>query len=203
MKTAVIMKRNLLGGEVGQNSKTGFLSLTDLMRIGNRWRINNGRGFIKQEYWLQNKSTKEFIKTLEEKFGNVKITGRGRGHHTWVHPFLFIDAALALNPSLKIEVYSWIYDNLLEYRDHSGDTYKKMAGSIYLNISNKSQFRDMIVYVARKIKQELEVIDWQTADEKTLKLRDKIQEYISLYCDVLPIYDAIRVSIVRAKEAVQ
>lgn len=201
MITEVIMKRKLLDGEVSQKSKSGFLSLTELVRLGNKWRIQRGLEPFKQEQWFRQKSTKEFMKTLEEKFGKVKISGGGRGHHTWVHPYLFIDAALSINPTLKIEIYSWLYDNLLKYRDDSGDSYKKMTGSVYLRLSNKSTFRDTIINIAKTIKRELGITSWQEADEKTLKLRDKVHEYIALYCDVLPVNDAVRISIKRAREA--
>ena len=30
--------------------------------------------------------------------------------------FLFLDLALAINPKLKVEVYEWLFDKLLEYR---------------------------------------------------------------------------------------
>ena len=95
------------------------------MRVGNKWRINNSLQPVDMNDWFNNKSTKEFIITLEKEFGIVKISGRGRGTNTWVHPYLFIDLALALNTELKIKVYAWIYDSLIKYRNDSGDSYKK------------------------------------------------------------------------------
>jgi hypothetical protein len=34
---------------------------------------------------------------------------------------------------LKIEVYSWLFDKLIKYRNNSGDSYKKMAGALFEN----------------------------------------------------------------------
>jgi len=42
MKTNVILRRGLFGGEVKQRTDNGFFSQTDLMRIGNKWRLSNG-----------------------------------------------------------------------------------------------------------------------------------------------------------------
>lgn len=195
MKTEVIMKRVLFGKEISQKSQTEFFSATDLVRAGNTWRIVNGLQAFEMNDWFNLKSTKEFIKSLEEKYGTVKISGRGRGVHTWVHPFLFIDMALAISPELKIEVYSWLYDHLLKYRNESGDSYKKMSGALYLKHTNKTTFPKYIKEVADRIKIACGVKDWQEAGEAQLKKRDKIHESISLLCDVLPVEEAVRIGI--------
>jgi len=185
METAVIMKRKLFDCEISQNSKTEFFSATDLMRAGNKWRILNLLSPLDMGDFFNLKSTKEFINELEKKYGVVKISGRGRGKHTWIHPYLFLDLALALNPKLKIDVYSWLFDYLIKYRNDSGDSYKKMCGALYITTSNKSNFSKDIVEIANKIKIECDVIDWQEANENQLKKRDKIHEYVSLLADII------------------
>lgn len=185
MKTSVLMKRELFGREISQNSKNEFFSATDLMKAGNKWRIENDLSPISFNDWYNTKSTQDFVKELESQYGTIRISGRGRGVHTWVHPYLFIDLALSINPKLKIVVYSWLYDNLIQYRNDSGDSYKKMCGALYNTVSNKSTFPRLIVDIANKIKAECGVTDWQEASEKQLKLRDKIHEYIAVLSDVL------------------
>lgn len=202
METEVIMKRELWGSEISQKSKSEFFSATDLERAGNKWRVSQGMSFFKMTDWFQLDSTKAFIEELEARYGVIKISGNGRGHHTWVHPFLFIDMALAISPNLKIEVYKWIYDSLLKYRNDSGDSYKKMIGAIWLTINNKSTFKDKVISVANRIKAVCEVTDWNKSTEQQLKLRDKIHENIALLTDVLKDIDrATEISIIKAKEA--
>lgn len=193
MKTEVLMKRDLFGETIHQKSKTEFFSATDLVRAGNKWRALNGLTPFNMPAWFQQAGTKEFIQSLEKRYGKVKISGRGRGHHTWVHPFLFIDMALAINPELKIEVYSWLYDHLLKYRDESGDSYKKMCGAIYEASTNKRDFPKLIPKVAQYIKDQVGVNDWQSADEKQLATRYRIHENIALLADILPVKDAVRI----------
>jgi hypothetical protein len=185
METNVIMKRKLFDSEIAQRSDNWFFSATDLMRAGNRWRVMNGLDHIDMNDWFNLKSTKEFIKTLEDGYGIVKISGRGRGLHTWIHPYLFIDLALSLSPDLKLKVYEWIYDSLIKYRNDSGDSYKKMTGALWLTQDNKSNFSKDITAIANQIKVFCEVTDWQTASEKQLDLRDKIHEYIALLSDII------------------
>jgi hypothetical protein len=185
MKTEVIMKRELFGKEISQKSKSEMFSATDLVRAGNMWRLSNGMDAFKMSDWLQQKNTKEFIRELESIYGKVKISGRGRGNHTWVHPLLFIDMALAISPKLKIEVYQWIYDSLLKHRNDSGTSYTKMAGALYVHESNKSLFQGRIKLLASKIKQICNVTDWQKATEEQLQLRDKIHNNIALLANVM------------------
>ncbi|MEY2738680.1 MAG: Pseudoalteromonas phage Pq0, partial [Bacteroidota bacterium] len=142
-----------------------------------------------------------FISELNSKFGQSIIKGGKKGTHTWVHPLLFVDIALNIDIKLKIEVYQWIYDELLKYRNDSGDSYKKMCTSLFNNCTNKSNFHRSITKTAELIKSACNVEKWETASEDKLKLRDKIHENISLLCDVLRDNNqAIRIGIIKAIE---
>lgn len=198
MKSTVLVQRSLLGGSVSQNNQTEMLSATDLVRIGNSWRMVNKMQAFDMSAWFQNKSTKEFMGELESRFGkgNVKKAGRGRGKHTWVHPLLFIDMALAINPKLKLEVYEWMFDQLIKYRNESGDSYKKMCGALYGRAKNHVSFYKYVQDVAVKIKMACNVKDWNTATEEQLKARDKLHNDIALLADVLNNNDqAVRIAI--------
>jgi hypothetical protein len=196
MITEVIMQRDLFGGKVSQSTKSGFFSATDLVRLGNKWRAMNDLPFFDLNNWLATKSTKEFVESLEKRYGKVKINSKGKNSHTMVHPLLFIDIALTILPELKIEVYEWLYDNLILFRNDSGDSYKEMCNSLYGLYTNKRDFPLYIIKVAERIKNELNVQDWQTATEEQLKKRDKIHEVIKLLCRVLKNPDeAVRLGI--------
>ena len=152
--------------------------------------------------WFQQKKTKEFITELEASFGEVKKSGRGRGHHTWVHPYLFIDIALAISPKLKIEAYSWLYDHLLKYRNDSGDSYKRMCGSLWARASNKKNFQDDIKKIAKLIRVECGgVKDWQHATDEQLRRRDKYHDNIALLAEVLNSNsEAVRLGILKTNK---
>jgi len=185
MQTQVVMKRELFGCEIIQQSKTEFFSATELVNAGNKWRLANGFKDFNLSQYLKSSSFVEFKTELENKYGNVISSSRGRLSNTWVHPLLFIDIALALNPKLKIEVYEWLFDNLIKFRNDSGDSYKEMSAAIYIRFANKREFPSYIQKVANYIKTELKVTDWQTATEDQLKKRDIIHNSIRLLCNVL------------------
>ncbi len=198
MKTEVIMKRELFGREISQKSKSEFFSATDLVLAGNQWRITNGKEFFKLTTWLAARSTKDFIAELEKEYGTVIIRSKGKNQHTWLHPFLTIDLALSIDPKLKIEVYKWLYDSLLKYRNNSGDSFKKMSGALYNNASNKSLYVKDIQGYSRLIKNACKVNNWENVTEDQLELRDRIHENIALLCDLLPNEDAVRIGIKKA-----
>lgn len=191
MKTEVIMKRSLFNHEIRQRSKSGFFSATDLVNAGNKYRITNDKSLFNLSSFLNKTSSKEFIDTLERDGEKAVIKSRGRNSTTWVHPFVFIDIALAISPELKKQVYSWVTDELLKHRNGSGESYKKMTGALWLTTTNHKSFQSEIVSVANRIKRECNILDWQTADAATLELREKIQNNIALLADVLPNKEAL------------
>lgn len=185
MKTEVEMKRELFGLTISQKSKSEFFSATDLVKAGTKWRRLHDLPDFNLSAWLKTKSTTEFINELENKYGKAIIKGRGKGKHTWVHPLLFIDLALSINPKLKIEVYEWLFDHLIKFRNESGDSYKKMCGNLYVRHGDKKSFYKFVADVAVKIQRKCRVLDWNEATEEQLKLRDKIHNDIALLSDVL------------------
>lgn len=187
MKTKVILERKFMTGVVRQDSKNGMFNATDLVKIGDQKREETGRDKFNLTMFLKSKSVLEFIEELHNSMPGEKIivSKKGKGGGTWVHPLLFIDIALALDPKLKIGVYSWLHDELIKYRNDSGSSYNKMVGALYNRYENKSDFRNQIILLANYIKEKCNVDDWNSATEDKLKLRDKIHDNISLLCEVL------------------
>lgn len=185
MKTQVIMKRELFGKQIKQQSKTEFFSATDLINIGNQWRIVNGFKPFNLSLYLKGKAFTEFKNEMQNKYGEVMTSGRGRNSQTWVHPILFIDIALAINPKLKIEVYEWLFDSLIKYRNESGDSYKEMSSALWQRWENKRTFAGFIQDTAKNIKTAIAVVEWENATEQQLDQRNKIHFSIKILCNVL------------------
>ena len=100
---------------------------------------------------------------------------------------------------LKIEVYEWLFDNLLMYRNDSGDSFKKMCGALLIR-ANKTDFVSNIQKLCKLIQVECGVSDWNNATQEQLRLRDRIHENIALLADVLNNNkEAIRLGIYKAK----
>lgn len=154
--------------------------------------------------YLKNKSVLEFIEELQYQYPTeriIEVKGKGRSSVTWVHPLLFIDIALSIDPKIKVGVYRWLQDELVKYRNDSGDSYKKMVGSLFDRTTDKVRFSKSIQEIASYIKKRLGVEDWNKATEEQLKLRDKIHDNITLLSSVLrDVKQIVRVSIDKALE---
>ena len=201
MKTEVFIERPLLGGIIRQSNQTNFFSVNDLLLVGNKYRIMNDMKIFNYDSWYNSSATQEFLTELKSQFGEVIKSKRGKTGERWAHPFVIIDLALNIDPKLKVEVYKWLYDEMIKYRNDSGDSYKKMCGALFENCNNKSNFHRGVSQTALMIQNACKVKNWNEASEDQLKLRDKIHENISLLCDVLRDNNqAIRIGILKAIE---
>jgi len=182
VKTEVVMERSIAGITVRQKHKTGFYNVADLERFGNNHRIVNNLPIQKVTEYFRSPKSKEFIESLEKEVGKIQTGGRGRGNEKWVHPFLFIDIALWYSPDLKVKVYQWLYDNLIEFRDNSGESFKSMTKALNENCSIRGNLVLEIKKVARFIRESCGLSGdktWETATEAQLKLRDELQVSIT------------------------
>nr|DAM07176.1 MAG TPA: KilA protein [Caudoviricetes sp.] len=131
MKTNQIMIRQMGEFKVIQRTKDAFFNATDLLKHWNKY-----SGQQKQMvHYTDNSSTKEFIRALisEEMFkerNSVLIQSRGKNGGTWMHPLLFIDFAMWLNPTFKVKVLKFVYDEMIKFRNLAGDAYPAMCRAV-------------------------------------------------------------------------
>lgn len=132
MITNQIMKRPLANFTVEQRTRDAFFNATNLLK---QW---NEQPDIAQRYmdnYFASSKTAEFIQTIinrenlnTPKMVYLKIRGRNGG--TWMHPLLFIDFAMWINPSFKYDVLKFVYDRMLSYRNEAGEAYKELASAM-------------------------------------------------------------------------
>lgn len=189
MKTTKIMERPFYGSIIRQNHHTGYLSLKDLHELGNQVRRDRGLSSKNHADYFQTKETKEFLffVAIEEglSIDQLKDVKKGRNGETWLHPLVFLDIATWYNPQFKVKVLKWFYDNLLMFRDNSGDSFKSM------NIALDKQFNMnslKYIVVANRIANACGIYErekrWEKATTEQLELRDKIQNNIALLADM-------------------
>jgi hypothetical protein len=130
MKTNIVMTRDMGGLDVHQRTKDGMFNATSLLK---QWNENSGMG-KKLDNFFENKATEEFVKTIiDDEILNTRnsvyLKARGRYGGTWMHPYLFIDFAMWLNPKFKLEVIKFVSDELIKQRHLAGDNYLKLSES--------------------------------------------------------------------------
>lgn len=190
MKTNQTLTRQMGSFSVNQRTSDGFFNATTLLK---QWNANSGMG-KKIDHYFENNSSNEFINTIMEKENlntrnSVYLKSRGKYNGgTWMHPLLFIDFAMWINPSFKYDVLKFVYDQLIQYRNEAGDTYRDMCAAIK-SISKPEEVAQNIQKIAKSInvvvfgKHQREARN-KMAEEARMKeltsLQQKIAEFINI-----------------------
>lgn len=173
--------------DVFQRTKDGMFNATALIRQWNEQPDNPKRNLGK--FWEQEK-VKEFIEALieEENLHNPKEVyvkskaSRGVNAGTWVHPLLFVKLAMWINPKFEVKVIKFIYDQLIEFRDVSGDLYKDLTRAVTkFNNVNYSQLAKGLNYI---VFGRHEKGIRQTATSKELKQMNNLQNKLAFAVDM-------------------
>lgn len=157
MKTNIVLSssdRELFGTTIRQETKTGFLNLSDLResytqaRVKNGWADKNITEILEREsptifYLLERQGiitvdiTTFMEKVKNEGFakymksiGAYKTTGARDTKTVWVNPYIFVMIAMELNPLFKANVIGWLTDQLIINRIEAGNFCKALNVSI-------------------------------------------------------------------------
>lgn len=151
MKTNQIMIRPMGEFKVTQRTKDGFFCATELLA---QWNEKSG---MKKEVtkFFDLQSTSELIKVIMERENlNTQdytyLKTRGKNGGTWMHPILFIDFAMWINPSFKYDVLKFVYDELIKFRNLAGDAYPRMCAAVY-TILPKEVFKQKVSDLAKSL----------------------------------------------------
>ena len=148
--------REVFGIKVRQETKNGFMSVTDLQQAYEKARWMNGWSEKRINDILSNIETKErvyhllfergFINTgipaftelvdnqglvnTMKNLGVWKTTGRGENRNVVCDKYIWTLLAMELNPMLYAKVIIWLTDSLIFDRMDAGDKFKPMNGAI-------------------------------------------------------------------------
>jgi len=160
MKTNVILSsqsRLLFDVTIRQQTKTGFLNLSDLELAYASDRIINSRKergrvqdiiaqkenaerifFVLKETGIINSDISEFIEMCQEdgmvktlkKLGVYKVSGARDNKTIWCNPYIWVLVAMELSPTLYAKTVVWLTDRLVFNRIESGEMYKGLTKSV-------------------------------------------------------------------------
>lgn len=211
MKTNITMKstdRNLFGVTIRQETKTQFLSVTDLQEAYTRARVQNGWSdrnvfdvlnnkqtaermyFILKEQGLCDSNISDFMTQVTEtsavkvlkKYGAYKTVGARANKQTMCNPYIWMMLALDLNPELYAKVVMWLTDNLIINRIEAGDRYNALCRAI--RKFPDADYRSVamgINYIVFNV-HETQIRDTATAEQ--LKEIDDLQKSLAFAVDM-------------------
>lgn len=165
METNIVLKskdRELFGICITQETKTGFLSVSELQKAYEvaRWKHGWGERNVKNImqtqdfkervfYLLENQGIikvsictfmemieKEGVAKVLKTLGVYKTTGARDTKTVYANPYIWILLAMELNPMIYAKVVMWLTDSLLFDRIEAGDEFKPMNSAIKTIIEN-------------------------------------------------------------------
>lgn len=202
MKTNQEMVRYIDSFSVVQRTSDGYFDGTELLR---QWNNVEGNPRRQMSKFLESDNTSEFLKALAEDESHrakmligenqllIKVKGRNtKGGKTldkvWMNPLLFIKFAMWINPTFEVKVLRFVYDEMIKFRNLSGDAYPTMCKAVK-SILPEDIFREKIQDLARSLniivygKHESEMRN-KIADESKLRelyeLEMNIAQWINL-----------------------
>lgn len=148
--------RELFDIKIRQETKTGFLNLSDLQeaytraRVLNMWKdkrvddILSSKANIERIYYilkernLINTEFSVFIENCEniglvkylKTIGFYKTTGARQTKTTWCDPYIWVLIAMELSPMLYARVVMWLGDKLILNRIEAGNFYKSLSRAL-------------------------------------------------------------------------
>lgn len=208
METSVVLSRKMGVFEVTQRTTDGYFDANALLSQWNANSENTKRQMIK---FLEQTSTNEFIAEIEK----TELSQSADNHHSakstnavyqavtkqkgrmtmhgktsdkvWMHPFLFIDFAMWINPTFKVTVIKFVYDELIKQRNDAGDAYREMSAAIAKIIPKKdlvvsiSKVAEAVNYVAFN---EHETAIRNRKGESEMKILVEIEKQVTLLINV-------------------
>lgn len=83
-------------------------------------------------------------------------------------PLLFIDFAMWINPSFKVKVLKFVYDEMIKYRNEAGDAYNKLGSAV-----SKIVRKDFMPQAMQKVG---EALNWIVFNEHERNIRNQYGE---------------------------
>lgn len=206
MKSNVVLKskdRVLFGVTIRQDTKNGFLSITDLQEAYFRARIEKGwsdrrierilatndaaerifyilekQGIIKTQFcaFMEEVKNSSLVKVMK-KYGAYKTSGARSNKNTSCNPYIWVLLAMELNPELYATVVIWLGDNLITNRIEAGDKYNELcrAASRFKDVDYTKIGRALNYVIFNQHEKMLR----NTATQKELKEIDDIQKSLA------------------------
>ena len=207
MESNVIMKskdRELFGIVIKQETKTGFLSVSELQKAYEiaRWQygwsdkrisdIMQSDAFKERTYYLlYNQGViktgfSAFIEMVENEgiakvlkgLGVYKTTGARQNKVTFANPYIWILLAMELNPMIYAAVVTWLTDTLIFDRIEAGDEFRPMNNAIKKIIPNPDYKKYAIAINQRVFGKHLTGMR-NLASAQELRKITKIEQFIS------------------------
>jgi len=212
MKQSVVLKsvdRVLFGVTIAQETKSEMLSISDLQAAYDNGRMEYGwkpktfdivartNDFRDRVYYLLKEQNlvelaiTSFINLVEKKgiipvlkeHGVYKVTGKGESRRVMANPYIWMLAAMEMNPMIYAKVVIWLTDTLIMNRIEAGDNFRPMNAAIEKVVSKPEYYVYAIAVNERVFGKHMAGIR-NLASKEDLKKVAKIEEFVANSIDM-------------------
>lgn len=140
MLTNQIVKQEILGKSIRQQTKNKFLSLTDVLenfksitpdldkRIADYFDLSTTKAKIEQVYSREFSNSGDLRDlSYADIHSSIVEAKRGNNGGTYAHPLIFLDFCMWLSLDFWYYAMKVIENHLIDYRIDAGDDYKEMC----------------------------------------------------------------------------
>lgn len=212
MKTNQVMLRKMGVFEVQQRTSDGYFDGAALLY---QWKQTNPKCRDTVKDFIEQSKVQTFLSELEKEMGDnaqpqkwdmanlqsvVLIKGRNTKNgrtkdQVWMHPYLFIKFAMWINPKFELQVIKFVADEMIKYRNMTGDAYKRLAEAIS-KLVGKDKMKDFMPKIAKAI--NLIVFGNHETNERNKHGNEKLQR--DLFRFELKVAELIEEGFIKSEE---
>jgi hypothetical protein len=185
-----VMSVDFFGNTVRAETEGTMVSLTDLTRAGNMWRIQNNLPPKTVQSVIQTQGFIEFVEVVKKDNPNqevLKVQGAGGTKRTMAHIIIAIYFAEQFSPVFHYNVIkTFVEGKLLEFREQGGTEFKTLNAAIDLYLPDRQDKDNKGIYIqtAIKLREKLlgkgaEAGGWDSASVAQIHNRYECESYLT------------------------
>jgi len=179
-----VMQADFFGNSVRCYTGGKMVSLTDLAKAGNKWRVANDLSIKPLAQILDSASFEEFKKVAEKDMPGEEIIrheGRGNTKRTMGHVILAVYIAEQFSPEFHYKVIkTFVEGKLLEFREMGGTEFKSLNAAIDRYLPEGGSVGKYInaakIIRAKVLGKDAEAGDWDSASVQETHSRYDIEK---------------------------
>jgi len=150
-----IMQVDFFGNNVRAESEGSLVSLTDIVKAGNKWRADAVLPLKTLQAIVESVGFQEFLKVTQANKPDEEVfftVGKGNQRRTMAHVILAIYVAEQLSPEFHYKVIeTFVEGKLLEFRELGGTEFKNLNAAIDLYLPGRKGKDNKGVYITTAI----------------------------------------------------
>lgn len=189
------MQVDFFGNTVRAETEGNLVSLTDLAKAGNMWRVSKGLSLKPLQAVVESVGFIEFVKVAQADMPGESIvfsTGKGNSKRTMAHVTIAIYFAEQYSPEFHYSVIkTFIEGKLLEFRGQGGTEFKNLNAAIDLYLPDRQgkDNKGCYITIAKLVRAKLlgadaSASDWDNATVAQIHSRYELEKRLVDYLNM-------------------